>query len=70
MDHQVGRVLSAIEEAGQADNTVVMFVGDHGFHVKRIYQNFNHCVRYVISRLGNILCGESIQPLRLHTEPQ
>ena len=34
MDHQVGRVLGAIEEAGLADNTVVMFVGDHGFHVR------------------------------------
>ena len=33
MDHQVGRVMSAIEESGLADNTVVMFVGDHGFHV-------------------------------------
>ena len=33
MDHQVGRVLGAIEEAGLADNTVVMFVGDHGLHV-------------------------------------
>ena len=29
-------MLSAIEEAGLADNTVVMFVGDHGLHV-RIY---------------------------------
>ena len=34
MDHQVGRVLDAIEEAGQADNTVVMFIGDHGLHVR------------------------------------
>merc|ERR1712110_412648 len=33
MDHQVGRVMRAIEEAGLADNTVVMFVGDHGLHV-------------------------------------
>ena len=39
MDHQVGRVLSAIEDAGQADNTVVMFIGDHGLHV-RIYDSF------------------------------
>ena len=30
----MGRVLSAIEEAGLADNTVVMFVGDHGLHVR------------------------------------
>ena len=34
MDHQVGRVLSAIEEAGLADNTVIMFIGDHGLHVR------------------------------------
>ena len=27
-------MLGAIEEAGLADNTVVMFVGDHGFHVR------------------------------------
>ena len=30
MDHQVGRVLAAVEEKGLADNTVVMFIGDHG----------------------------------------
>ena len=44
MDHQVGRVLSAIEEAGLADNTVVMFVGDHGLHVKVFMTVFNHYV--------------------------
>ena len=30
MDQQVGRVLAAVEENGLADNTVVMFIGDHG----------------------------------------
>ena len=41
MDHQAGRVLGAIEEAGLSDNTVVMFVGDHGLHV-RPYLHLNH----------------------------
>ena len=35
MDHQVGRVLQAVEENGLADNTVIMFVGDHGLHVSQ-----------------------------------
>jgi choline-sulfatase len=30
MDHCVGRVLGALEESGQAENTVVIYVSDHG----------------------------------------
>ena len=30
---QVGRVLGAVEDAGLAESTVVMFVGDHGYQV-------------------------------------
>ena len=52
MDHQVGRVLSAIEEAGLADNTVVMFVGDHGFHVT-FYLRF-----YIIITIDHFQAGE------------
>ena len=68
MDHQVGRVLGAIEEAGLADNTVVMFVGDHGLHVSGFITIFliKHAIIY---RLGSIQCGQSIQLLRSHTEP-
>ena len=33
MDHQLGRVLDAVEESGAAENTVIMFIGDHGLHV-------------------------------------
>jgi arylsulfatase A-like enzyme len=30
VDHQVGRILSALEDAGLPDNTVVIFTSDHG----------------------------------------
>lgn len=31
MDAQVGRVLDALQESGQADNTIVVFTSDHGY---------------------------------------
>lgn len=33
MDSQVGRVLDALEKSGQRDNTIVVFWGDHGWHL-------------------------------------
>ncbi len=33
MDSQVGRVMEALEASGQADNTVVVLWGDHGWHL-------------------------------------
>ena len=30
IDDQVGRILEALEETGQADNTLVVFMSDHG----------------------------------------
>jgi arylsulfatase A-like enzyme len=30
VDHQVGRILAALEDAGLADNTLVVFTSDHG----------------------------------------
>jgi iduronate 2-sulfatase len=33
MDAQVGKVLDALEQSGQADNTIVIFTSDHGFHL-------------------------------------
>ncbi|MEJ7640013.1 MAG: sulfatase-like hydrolase/transferase, partial [Singulisphaera sp.] len=33
MDAQVGKVLDALEQAGQAGNTIVIFTSDHGYHL-------------------------------------
>lgn len=33
MDSQVGRVLDALEESGQAENTIVVLWSDHGWHL-------------------------------------
>lgn len=33
VDAQVGKLLDALERSGQADNTIVIFTSDHGFHL-------------------------------------
>ncbi len=33
MDAQVGKVLKALEESGQMDNTLIIFMGDNGYHL-------------------------------------
>ena len=33
MDAQVGRVLDALEEFGLAENTIIVFTSDHGYHL-------------------------------------
>jgi arylsulfatase A-like enzyme len=35
MDAQMGRVLSALKETGQAKNTIIVFAGDNGLAVGR-----------------------------------
>lgn len=33
MDHQVGRVLDAVDRLGLRENTTIVFVSDHGYHL-------------------------------------
>jgi uncharacterized sulfatase len=33
LDSQVGKVIDALEETGQLENTIIFFFGDHGYHL-------------------------------------
>ena len=33
MDAQIGKILDALEEGGHADDTIIVFTSDHGFHI-------------------------------------
>jgi len=33
MDAQLGKVINALKETGQLDNTLIVFLGDHGYHL-------------------------------------
>ena len=41
VDACVGRVLNALEESGHADNTIVVFMGDHGYQMGE-YDSWGH----------------------------
>lgn len=62
MDHQVGRILDALEASGRADNTYVIFTADHGLavgeHGLMGKQNMYDCS----VRIPLIIAGPSIRP--------
>ena len=33
MDHEIGRILEALEKSGQADNTIIIYAADHGLAI-------------------------------------
>ncbi len=33
MDAQIGEILDALDESGEADDTIIVFTSDHGFHI-------------------------------------
>lgn len=50
MDAQVGKLLAELDALGLRDNTIVMFISDHGFHLGDLRgwgkeTNFDYCTR-------------------------
>ena len=42
VDHQVGRVLEALEKSGHADNTILVLFSDHGYHLGEKHRVSKH----------------------------
>lgn len=72
LDANVGRVLDALDRSGQADHTLVVFIGDHGYllgHHGRFEKHccFDEAIRapLVVSCPGRIapgsVCGELVE---------
>jgi len=50
MDRQLGRVLDALEETGLRDETIVVFLSDHGYHLgERGWWNKNTLYEYTLN---------------------
>jgi choline-sulfatase len=43
LDHSVGRVLEALERSGRADNTIVVYLADHGYMLGQHGRFEKHC---------------------------
>lgn len=73
MDEQIGRILEALEETGQADNTWIFFTADHGLacghHGLLGKQNmYDHSVRVPFVVCGPDVPGESQHGARIYLQ--
>ncbi|GAB5561875.1 MAG: sulfatase [Synoicihabitans sp.] len=70
MDAQLGKVLDALEETGQADNTIVILWGDHGYHLGDLgswtkhsnYEQANH-IPIIIRAPGQAVEGAAARQI-------
>lgn len=70
LDTQIGKVLDALDASGQANNTVIVFAGDHGYHLgehslwaKTSNFEFDARVPLFISRPGMQTAGQRTSSL-------
>jgi choline-sulfatase len=69
-DWCVGQVLEALEKSGQADNTLVIYVGDHGYCLGHHGRFEKHCMYeqairapLIVSNPKNVSAGSSTEAL-------
>lgn len=66
MDAQVGRVLNALDRLNLADRTLIIFIGDHGYHLgERDWWNKNTLFERSC-RAPLIVAGPGVMPGRAH----
>ena len=69
VDHQVGRVLDALDASEHAGNTLVVLCGDHGYHIGEKNRFAKHSVWEEATRTPLIVGGPGIQQGSRCTKP-
>ena len=57
VDAQIGKLMAALEEAGMADDTLICFWSDHGFHLGEAGMWGKHVNYEVATRAPLIFAG-------------
>jgi choline-sulfatase len=69
VDAQIGRLLTALEESGQAENTIVVVWGDNGFHLGEKEITGKNTLWGNSTRVPLIFAGPGVQPGQRCTQP-
>jgi iduronate 2-sulfatase len=69
VDDQLGRVMDALEASAYADNTIVIFTSDHGYHMGEKDQLFKNSVWEESTRVPFIIAGPGIPSEAVVTAP-
>lgn len=62
VDHQVGRILEALEESGHRDNTFIILLSDHGYRLGEKGTFAKHALWQEATRVPLIIAGPGIDP--------
>jgi len=68
-DAQVGRVLDALDASGRAENTIVVLLSDHGFHMGEKQRWAKRSLWAESTRVPLIVAGPGIEPGRRAHQP-
>jgi arylsulfatase A-like enzyme len=69
VDAQVGRLLDALEASGQAENTIVVLWGDHGWHLGEKAITGKNTLWDRSTRVPLIFAGPGVSPAGRCTQP-
>ena len=61
VDHQIGRVLAALENSQYRDNTIVVLWSDHGYHLGEKDRTCKHSLWQRSTRVPLVFAGPTIK---------